>query len=705
MRFPKAIFLVSLLTLNAEGATTPPQTQKVEFKEKRFGVEIADPYRWMEKESSEEVKAWIDAQNTYTEGQLGEGIKRWEAKLRKVYQSNRVGLPTIAGKKLIYFKRPFKVGRYSIYMQDENGREKEIVNDNQVLPGEQVVIEDFKVDSKGRFLAYRYSLSGGDWLTTKVLDLTSGKTLSDTVKGMKWFNLSWLPDASGFFYMRYADKFVDTSDSVIAADLYFHRLGDEQSKDALILPARTDKHQFGVALSHDGRFLVVNENPGSDFFGKAYVFKISETYLKNPSPLKLKDAYTLGHNFSEEFWFVGNRGEESYWLTTQSAPTRRLVKWTPAKTPALVKNSELKTLVPATKFPIEYAARTNSAFVLTRLEDSKAETYTYDLQGAPIGRLTWPELNGNGSLSTDEEHQEFYVAFESFLSPRGTYRVLAAQAEPVLWKVNDFPGLERNLVSKQAFVTTKDGAKIPIFISHRADLKSENAPTILHGYGCYGVSQTPTFSEAYYQWMQDGGIHISASIRGGGEYGSAWHAAGKGLRKKTSYEDFAAVADYLVANKVTTAKKLVSFGASCGGPLSANLALMRPELMAGSIVGVGIVDLLNFHRFSGAALWISELGDPAKAKDFKFMREISPLHNINPSRTYPAFLVLTGTSDTRVVPVHSYKFTATLQDASKGRYPVFLHTEKGAGHSGPESLDRIVNFRARMLAFAERVTH
>ncbi|UFP93248.1 prolyl oligopeptidase family serine peptidase [Gloeobacter morelensis] len=668
-----------------------PPTRRDDQVDDYHGTPVADPYRWLENIESAETKAWVEAQNRVTFGFL-EAIPEREAireRLTDIWNYERYGTPFREGGRYFLFKNTGLQNQSVLYTAPNLEGELQVLLDPNVLSADgTVALSGLAVSDDGKYLAYGTAASGSDWQQWRVLDIESGEDLPDTVQWIKFSGASWLKDGKGFFYSRYdepnaAGQFKDVN---YFQKLYFHRLGTPQDQDVLVYERKDQKEWgFGGEVSEDGRYLVIRVSQGTDPKNRIFYKDLTDPAAAVVELLPEADA---------AYEFIDNDGPLFWFTTDKDAPRGRVVAID------ITQPLHLNELVPESEDTLQGVSILDHKFFAIYLKDARTQVRIYDLQGQYVGEVELPGIGSAGGFGGKRTDSETFYAFTSFTTPTTIYRYdLPTAKSTVLFQPQvDFdPG---EYTTEQVFFHSKDATRVPMFITYKKGTpRNARHPTYLYGYGGFNVSLTPTFSPANLLWLEMGGLYAVANLRGGGEYGEDWHQAGTKLNKQNVFDDFIAAAEYLIAHKYTASEKLAIGGGSNGGLLVGAAMTQRPELFAAALPAVGVMDMLRFTKFTIGWAWVSDYGSAEEREQFQALYAYSPLHNLKAGRRYPATLVTTAQSDDRVVPAHSYKFTAALQAAQAGEGPVLIRIETKAGHGAGKPTAKLIEEAADRWAF------
>jgi prolyl oligopeptidase len=578
-------------------------------------------------------------------------------------------------------------------MDSIDGEARVLVDPNTLSDDGTVALTQWEVSPDGELLAYATSESGSDWLTWRVRNVGSGEDLPDVLQWSKFSEASWLKDSSGFYYSRY-DQPLEGGETTALNQfhkLYFHHVGETQDNDKLVYERRDEKEWgFAAEVSDDGDYLAIHVWQGTDTRNRVFYQDLSAN----------ADTAELISELEAEYIFLGNDGPVFYFRTDSDAPLGRVIA-IDTENP-----KKHKTLIPEQQDALEYMIMVNNEFVGLYLHDAHHRIARYDLAGNSLGEIELPTLGSVPGAPNDYEltgkrsHDELFFSFWSFLHPSTVYRFefQTQTADRISSPALNFD--TSKFVTRQVFVTSKDGTQLPLFLTHRSDLKTDGtSPTLLYGYGGFKISLTPRFSVSNLVWLEQGGVLAWAILRGGGEYGEEWHQAGMLENKQNVFDDFVACAEHLIDSEITTPKKLAIMGGSNGGLLVGACMNQRPDLFGAAIPIVGVMDMLRFHRFTIGWAWASDYGSADDPEQFEMLRAYSPLHNLQPGIRYPATLIMTADHDDRVVPAHSFKYAAALQVAQSGDAPTLIRIQTKAGHGLGKPTAILIDEAADIWAF------
>lgn len=663
------------------GALAYPATRTVEQFDEYPGERIADPYRWLEELDAPDTRAWIAAQNQLTERYLA-GIPQRaaiHARMTELWNFERYGLPERAGARWIIARNDGLQNQSVLYSMDALDGELRVLLDPNALSADgTMALSGNEVSPDGRFLAWGVSSGGSDWQEWRVREIATGKDTEDLVQWVKFSNASWAQDSSGFYYSRYDEP---TGENKLKAlnenhKVYFHRLGTPQSADALVY-ARPDQPKWGfeAEVSDDGRYLVINVSQGTDERNRVFYRELAApgTAVVELLP-DLDAAYNFLGNDGPVFWFHSNWEAPRYQVIAIDIRQPGKAHW--------------RTLIAQNDATLQRASFVGGQFIAQYLRDARAEVRRYAKDGALLGSVALPGIGSVAGFEGKPDAGETFYSYTSYTTPPEIHRLDLASGASTLYRKPAIAFDPARFETHQVFYTSRDGTRVPMFITARKDSPRDGAqPTLLFGYGGFNIPLTPTFAVPVATWLDRGGVYAVANLRGGGEYGEAWHQAGMKTHKQNVFDDAIAAAEYLIAEHYTNPRKLALHGRSNGGLLAAATMLQRPDLFAAVLPGVGVLDMLRFNKFTIGWAWESDYGSPQDAAEFRAIRAYSPLHNVRAGVKYPATLVTTGDHDDRVYPAHSFKFTATQQAlAAPGTYLTRIETRGGHGAGKPTAM-------------------
>jgi prolyl oligopeptidase len=673
---------------------TYPETKKVEVVDDYHGTEVPDPYRWLEDLDSEETRAWIEAQNAVTFDYLdGIGVQApIRERLTELWDYSKYSAPFKEGGRYFFYKNEGLQDQPVVYVQEAlDAAPRVLIDPNTLSEDGTVALSGLYVSDDGERAVYSLSESGSDWRTFKVRDVATGEDLDDTLEWIKFSGAAWGPDGEGFYYSRYdAPEEGEELEQVNKAQkLYYHRLGTPQGEDRLVYERPDDPEMgFGAGVTDDDRYLVIIAWKGTD--------RRNNVYYKD---LQAEDAaiQPLLDAFDASYSFIGNDGATFYFLTDKDAPNKRVVALD-------VETGAMTELIPESEAVLQSVSLINDQFVVQALEDVKARLTVHERDGALVEEIALPTLGSVSGISGERGDTEMFYTFTSFTYPPTIFRYDFTTGESTVFRQPEVDFDPDQYTTKQIFYESKDGTQVPMFIVHKKGLALNGQnPTYLYGYGGFNISVTPRFSISNLVWMEMGGVYAVPNLRGGGEYGEAWHEAGMLENKQNVFDDFIAAAEYLIAEGYTAAPKLAIGGGSNGGLLVGAVLTQRPELFGAAIPAVGVLDMLRYHTFTIGWAWVSEYGSSEDPEQFEWLHAYSPLHNVEPGTAYPPTLITTSDHDDRVVPSHSFKFAATMQAAQAGPNPVLIRIETKAGHGAGKPTSKIIEEQADKWAFLAHV--
>ncbi|MEH1907018.1 prolyl oligopeptidase family serine peptidase [Nostoc sp.] len=689
---------------SSEKPLTYPSSHKSDQVDNYHGTLVADPYRWLEDPDSEETRTWIEAQNQVTFGYLSEIPTREKIKQRltKLWDYEKYGIPFKEGESLgdgssdryFYFKNDGLQNQSVLYtLKTLDDQPKVLLDPNKLSEDGTVALSGLSISENGKLLAYGLSASGSDWQEWKVRDIETGEDLQDHLKWIKFSGASWTHDHQGFFYSRYDEPNEKTQleDVNYYQKLYYHQLGKPQSEDILIYH-RPDQKEWGFSggVTEDGHYLIISIWLGTD--SKNLVFSKD---LTNPNA----EVVELINQFEADYSFINNDDSLFYFRTDLNAPRGRVIA-IDTKNPA---KENWREIIPQSAETLESVGILNNQFVADYLKDAHSQIKIFDLKGAFVREVELPGLGSAGGFGGKRHDTETFYIYTSFTAPGTIYRYDMITGESTVFRQPEVDFNPAHYETKQVFYHSKDGTKIPMFITHKKGIKLDgNNPTYLYAYGGFNASMTPSFSVSLLVWMEMGGVYAMPNIRGGGEYGEEWHQAGMKDKKQNVFDDFISAAEWLIANKYTKTDKLAIAGGSNGGLLVGACITQRPDLFGAALPAVGVMDMLRFHKFTIGWAWTSEYGSADNPEEFPALYAYSPLHNIKPDTAYPATLITTADHDDRVVPAHSFKFAAALQEAHAGNAPTLIRIETKAGHGAGKPTAKIIEEAAEKWAFLVR---
>jgi prolyl oligopeptidase len=688
---------VTMLTLSsfaaAENRLTYPDTQRSDHVDTYHGVQIADPHRWLEDLDSEQTKAWVEAQNKVTFAYL-ERIPQRSAlrqRLTKLWDFERYGTPVQRGGRYFYLRNDGLQNQSVLYVADAlDGEPRVLLDPNTLSPDGTVALAEWEVSDDGQCLAYGLASAGSDWQEWKVRDVATGQDRSDHLRWVKFSATSWTPDSQGFFYSRYDEP--KEGEALTGTNyfqkLYYHKLGEGQEKDKLIYERQDQKEWgFGGEVTEDGRYLVITVWRGTEEKNQVFYKPLAEPAAP---------VVELLTGFDSEYTFLGNEGTTFWLLTDHDAPLRRVVAIDLDKPD----RSQWREIIPASDNVIREVSVVGDRFIAAYLKDAATQVRVFDLNGKLEREVKLPAIGEAGGFTGRRRDRESFYHFTNFTTPTTIYRYDVTSGESTVFRRPQVDFDPQAYETTQVFYRSKDGTRVPMFITHKRGLPRDgNNPTLLYAYGGFNISITPSFAVSNLVWMETGGVFAVPNLRGGGEYGREWHEAGMKQHKQNVFDDFLAAAEWLIEHKYTSPKKLAVRGGSNGGLLVGAAMTQRPDLFGAAVPVVGVMDMLRFHKYTIGWAWVSEYGSSDDPAEFRTLLKYSPLHNLKPGTSYPATLIMTADHDDRVVPAHSFKFASALQHTHAGEAPVLIRIETSAGHGAGTPTSKLIDASADWLAF------
>jgi len=663
-----------------------PVTDKVDHVDTYHGTDVADPFRWLEDDvrESEAVASWVDAENKVTFAYL-DTIEERDAihsRMKELWDSERFSLPIKEGGRYFYSYNDGLQNQDVIYTLTDLGAEPDLLIDpNTWSEDGTVALAAYFPSPDGMRVAYLVQDGGSDWRVGKVMNVESGEELTDRLDWLKFTGLSWAGDSSGFYYSRYPatreeEKFQSLNKDMM---VYFHQLSTPQEQDRVVY-ANPDHPDWGPrgSVTDDGKHMVITISVGTDDR-----YSIVHQDLTNPDA----EPVMIIEGFDYDYSLVGNIGDDLYFRTNNGAPRNRLIVIN-AKQPG---REHWREVIAQSDDVLDDVNLVGGKIITTYMQDAKTVVKVVDLEGNETGTVDLPGIGTASGFGGKFDDDETFFTFSSFNSPTTISKLDVATGAVEVFKAPEVAMNPDDYIVKQAFYTSKDGTHVPMFISHRKNVvPNGNTPTMLYGYGGFNISLTPSYSPTRLTWMDMGGIYAVANLRGGGEYGEEWHQAGTKLNKQNVFDDFIAAAEYLIEEGYTSPEKLAIFGGSNGGLLVGAVVNQRPDLFGAAIPAVGVMDMLRFHNFTAGRFWTDDYGSSDDPEEFAALLKYSPYHNIQEGTVYPAIMVTTADTDDRVVPGHSFKYAAALQEAQAGDAPVLIRIETRAGHGAGVPTDKVI---------------
>ncbi len=687
----KLLPLLYLLLISCNTATKLdyPITEKKVVVDSYFETNIEDPYRWLEDDLSSETMEWVNSQNDVTFDYLNSipYKNKLKDKLTKIWNYEKQTSPYYEGEYIYYYKNDGLQNQYVVYRKKANSEEEVFLDPNNFSNDGTISLTGLYFSENGKLVSYLISEGGSDWRKAIVMDTETKEIIGDTLTNIKFSGISWKGN-DGFFYSSYdKPKGSELSEYTDRHKLYYHRLGESQKFDNIVFGNGKEKYRYVYSsVSDDNQFLFITASNLTDG-NKLFMIDL----IKNPNRIQvISDDETTDDNIVE------TDGDTFYIFTNFNAPNKKLVKTTVKK----LNRKYWEDVIPESKNVFSVSSG-SGYFFAKYLVDAISKVYQYDYDGDLIREIELPGIGSSSGFYGEKEQKELYFSFSNYYTPGNIYSFNPENGDyDLYWK----PEIEFNsseYVSKQIFYKSKDGTKVPMIITHKKDLTLNGKnPTILYGYGGFNISRTPGFSVTNAVWMDLGGVYAVPNIRGGGEYGKEWHNSGTKLNKQNVFDDFIAASEYLISSNYTSSDYLALRGGSNGGLLVGAVMTQRPDLMKVALPSVGVLDMLRYHKFTSGAGWAFDYGTSDESEEmFKYLLSYSPIHNVKENTEYPATLVTTGDHDDRVVPAHSFKFAAHLQDKNIGANPVLIRIEKDAGHGSGTPLSKVIEQYSDIFGF------
>ena len=683
----------SNVSKNQTNTVTYPKTKKVDTVTNYFGTQVKDPYRWLEDDMSEETARWVEDQNKTTFGYLENIPFREELKQRltTLWNYEKVGAPFKEGDYSYFYKNDGLQNQYVIYRyktgQDPYKAEV-FLDPNTFTEDGTISLGGLSFSENGSLAAYSISEGGSDWRKVLVMNAQSKEIIEDTIVDVKFSGISWLKN-EGFYYSSYdKPKGSELSAKTDQHKLYYHKLGTSQKEDELIFGGTPEqKHRYvGGRTTQDNKYLIVSASVSTSG-NKLFIKDLSDP--KSP-------FITIQKDTDSDTSVIDNVGSKLYLVTNRNAPNKKVVT-VDAASPG---PENWKDLIEETQNVLR--ASTGGGYIFANyMEDAVSAIKQYTYNGTLVREVTLPGVGSAGGFGAKKQDTSLYYSFTNYLTPGSIYSYEISSGASKLYKKPSIDFNSDEYQSKQVFYTSKDGTQVPMIITHKKGIVLDGTnPTILYGYGGFNISLTPSFSITNAVWMEQGGVYAVANLRGGGEYGKKWHDAGTKLQKQNVFDDFIGAAEYLIAEKYTSSDYLAIRGGSNGGLLVGATMTQRPDLIKVALPAVGVLDMLRYHTFTAGAGWAYDYGTAQQSKEmFEYLKAYSPVHNVTPGTKYPATMVTTGDHDDRVVPAHSFKFAAELQEKQGGAAPVLIRIETDAGHGAGTPVSKTIEQYADIYGF------
>ncbi|WP_022683287.1 prolyl oligopeptidase family serine peptidase [Sphingobium bisphenolivorans] len=705
-----ALLLASFPAMAApDAAATPsakasglryPGAKRLDLVEDHFGVKVADPYRWLEGDlrTDPAVQAWVGQENALTRRVIDAlpGRAILKQRMQALFAHGRYTLPRKAAGRYFYGYNSGLQNQTPLFVREGlAGPQRLLIDPNQWAKDGSAALAEWAPSPDGRHLLYSVQEAGSDWRTLRVLDVDGGKLLPDAVNWVKFSQLAWDGRGEGFFYSRFAapGEGQDFQSATVGQQVYYHRLGTAQGEDQLIY-ATPDRPKLShtAQVTADGRWLVISSFQGTDTRRELHVAQLTGGRMK---------VRTLVNGISNDWRLIGSRGPMLYLVTDQGAPRLRVVS-----IDARYPRSGAKPVVAERGDTLAGGTLVGSRLILAYMADGATVAELVELNGRKVAEVPLPGVGTAAGFAGRDGDPETFFSFSGFTTPASIYRFDTAALRYQLFARPDTPFDPDDFGVEEVSYPSKDGTMIPMTVIRRKSLalSGTSAPTILYGYGGFNLTLTPGYSAMRLAWLEQGGVYAIAHLRGGGEYGRAWHDAGRRANKQNVFDDFIAAGEYLKAKGYTTRDGLAIEGRSNGGLLVGAVVNQRPDLFAAALPAVGVMDMLRFDRFTAGRYWIDDYGSPDREEDFRLLYSYSPYHNIAEGKDYPAILVTTGDTDDRVVPAHSFKYAAALQAADIGPRPRLIRIDSKAGHGSGKPIDKLIDEYADSYAFLAEFT-
>jgi len=687
-----AIFFIACKTEKPNNSITVeyPKTEKKPVMNEYFGTKVTDNYRWLEDDRSAETEAWVKSENQVTFDYLSKIPYREQLKnrLSELWNFEKVGVPFEEGDYTYFYKNDGLQNHYVLYRKKGEGEEEVFLDPNGFAEDGTTSLSSVSFSKDGNTVAYAISEGGSDWRKIIIMDVKSKEIKEDTLVDVKFSGISWKGN-EGFYYSSYdKPKGSELSAKTDQHKLYYHKLGTAQQTDQVIFGGKEEeKHRYvGGNVTEDDNYLVISASTSTSG-NKLFIKDLSKPNSK---------LITISDNFDNDTYVIDNQGSKLYLVTNLNAPNQKIVT-TDVSNPS---PENWKDFIPETENVLRPS--TGGGYFFTEyMVDAVSKVLQYDYNGKLIREIKLPGVGSAGGFRGKKEAKDLYFSFTNYKTPGSSFKFNAEDGTyKKYWEPNI--AFDPNAYeSKQVFYTSKDGTKVPMIITYKkgTELNGKN-PTILYGYGGFNVSLTPSFSVVNAVWMEQGGVYAVPNLRGGGEYGKKWHVAGTKMQKQNVFDDFIAAAEYLIAEKYTSSDYLAIRGGSNGGLLVGATMTQRPDLMKVALPAVGVLDMLRYHTFTAGAGWAYDYGTAEDTKEmFDYLKGYSPVHNVKEGVSYPATMVTTGDHDDRVVPAHSFKFAAELQEKHKGTNPVLIRIETNAGHGAGTPVAKTIEQYADIFGF------
>ncbi len=682
--------LISPSVMKAQTTLKYPLTKKVDTIDNYFGTKVPDPYRWLEDDKSAETTAWVKEENTLTNDYLAKIPFRNAIKerLTKIWNYPKYGVPFKGGKHYFFYKNDGMQSQSVLYIKDSlKGTPRVFLDPNKLSTDGTVSLSEIAVSHNGKYFAYMTSSGGSDWNKAFVMDVETGQMYADQIQWIKFSGIAWQGD--GFYYSRFDQPKagMELSQHNQNHKVYYHKIGTLQASDKLIYENKNfPDRSYDAETTEDENFLIISESESTSGNGLYYInLKSGDNNFKQ-----------LVKGFDFDYSVIDDIDGKLLVMTNDSAPKYKLVLIDPVNP----EKSKWKTIIPGKNEVLKSAAVIGGKIIAEYIKDASSKAYIYTYEGKEVSEINLPGIGTAGDFSGKKGDNIAFYSYTSFTFPSTIYKFDVNANTSEVYYTSDIDFKPENYETKQVFYTSKDGTKIPMFLVYKKGLvlNGQN-PTLLYGYGGFNISLTPGFSISRLIFLENGGVYAMANLRGGGEYGEDWHNAGTILKKQNVFDDFIAAAEYLIKEKYTSSEKLAIQGGSNGGLLIGACMTQRPELFKVAVPQVGVMDMLRYQKFTIGKSWSSDYGSSDDPTQFKYIYKYSPLHNIKQGVKYPATLVMTADHDDRVVPAHSFKFIATLQEKQSGSNPVLVRIDTMAGHGAGKPTAKTIEEVTDMWSF------
>ena len=682
-----ALFFASCTTQKMNNSLNYPETKKVVHSDEYFGTKVEDPYRWLEDDMAADTKDWVQREVAFTNSYLANIPFREElrSQLKDIWNYEKIGAPFKEGDYTYFYKNDGLQAQSVLYRTDKNGKTEVFLDPNKFSDKGTTSLAGVSFNKKGNLVAYRISEGGSDWNKIIIMNALTKEIIDETIVDVKFSGTSWLGD-EGFYYSSYdKPKGSELSAKTDTHKVYFHKLGTKQSADKLIIGGEDFKRRYmGIGVSDDERYEILSASEATNG---------NELYIKDLTNKTDFIPVQKGYEFNTDF--IDSKGDVIYALTDKNAPNMRLVKFN-------INNPHVWTdVIPETENVLSVS--TGGGYIFARyMKDAVTSVKQFDYDGNLIRTIELPGIGTASGFGGKKKEKDLYFSFTNYITPGTIYKFNADSGKSEVYQKPNVKFNPENYVSEQVFYNSKDGTKIPMMINYKKGTKLDGKnPTILYSYGGFNISLQPAFSVVNAIWMENGGIYAVPNIRGGGEYGKKWHDAGTKMQKKNVFDDFIAAGEYLQQKGYTSKEYMALSGRSNGGLLVGATMTMRPDLAKVAFPGVGVLDMLRYNKFTAGAGWSYDYGTAEDSKEmFEYLKSYSPVHQVKKGVCYPSTMIITSDHDDRVVPAHSFKFGAELQEKQSCSNPVLVRIEVNAGHGAGRSTDQVIGENADLLSFA-----